>query len=78
VAADLGPRAVIEPLLKGDLAGAAENLPRALRYLIMPAFTISLFSLSRNARLVRSSMLEVLSQDFVRTARAKGLPSGAS
>jgi peptide/nickel transport system permease protein len=39
----------------------------------MPAFTVSLFSLSRNARLVRSSMLEVLSQDYVRTARAKGL-----
>ena len=39
----------------------------------MPAVTISLFSLSRNARLVRSSMLEVLSQDFVRTARAKGV-----
>src|SRR5690606_5223793 len=32
-----------------------------------------LFSLSRNARLIRSSMLEVLSQDFVRTAHAKGL-----
>jgi peptide/nickel transport system permease protein len=63
----------IEPLLKGDVARAAENFPQALRYLIMPAFTISLFSLSRNARLVRSSMLEVLSQDFVRTARAKGL-----
>jgi peptide/nickel transport system permease protein len=63
----------IEPLLVGDVARAAENFPQALRYLIMPAFTISLFSLSRNARLVRSSMLEVLSQDFVRTARAKGL-----
>ena len=64
---------VIEPLLKGDLERAWVNLPNALRYLIMPAFTISLFSLSRNARLVRSSMLEVLSQDYVRTARAKGL-----
>jgi peptide/nickel transport system permease protein len=64
---------VLEPLLKGDLARAWGNLPQAFRYLIMPAFTISLFSLSRNARLVRSSMLEVLSQDYVRTARAKGL-----
>ncbi len=64
---------VIAPLLRGEIGTAIANLPDALRYLIMPAFTISLFSLSRNARLVRSSMLEVLSQDFVRTARAKGL-----
>jgi peptide/nickel transport system permease protein len=64
---------VIEPLLRGDVERAVSNLPNALRYLIMPAFTISLFSLSRNARLVRSSMLEVLSQDYVRTARSKGL-----
>jgi peptide/nickel transport system permease protein len=64
---------VVQPLLAGDFATAFGNVPQALRYLIMPAFTISLFSLSRNARLVRSSMLEVLSQDFVRTARAKGL-----
>lgn len=64
---------VIQPMLQGDFATAFGNVPQALRYLIMPAFTISLFSLSRNARLVRSSMLEVLSQDYVRTARAKGL-----
>ena len=64
---------VVQPLLAGDFATAFGNVPQALRYLIMPAFTISLFSLSRNARLVRSSMLEVLSQDYVRTARAKGL-----
>lgn len=64
---------VLEPLLKGDVERAWTNLPNALRYLIMPAFTISLFSMSRNARLVRSSMLEVLSQDYVRTARSKGL-----
>lgn len=64
---------VIEPLLKGDFARAASNFPNAIRYLIMPAVTISFFSLSRNARLVRSSMLEILSQDYVRTARSKGL-----
>lgn len=64
---------VLEPLFQGDVVTAFANVPQATRYLIMPAFTISLFSLSRNARLVRSTMLEVLSQDFVRTARAKGL-----
>lgn len=64
---------VIQPLLQGDVLTAVRNIPEALRYLIMPAFTISLFSMSRNARLVRSTMLEVLAQDFVRTARAKGV-----
>ncbi len=65
---------LIQPLLQGDWLKALTNLPKAIPYLVMPATTIALFSLSRNARLVRSSMLEVLSQDYVRTARAKGLP----
>lgn len=68
-----GHVAVLGPLLRGEFGLAATNLPRAIPYLIMPAFTISLFSMSRNARLVRSSMLEVLSQDYVRTARSKGV-----
>lgn len=64
---------ILKPLLAGDFVGAFANFPTAITYLIMPAFTISLYSLSRNARLVRSSMLEVLSQDYVRTARSKGV-----
>lgn len=64
----------LEPLFSGDFRTAWENFPRAIPYLVMPAVSISLFSLSRNARLVRSSMLETLSQDYVRTARAKGIP----
>jgi peptide/nickel transport system permease protein len=65
---------VLQPLLEGKFSEAIRNLPEAFRYLLMPAVTVSLFSLSRNSRLVRSSMLEVLSQDYVRTARSKGLP----
>ncbi len=42
-------------------------------YLILPAITLAGFSMARIARLVRSGMLEVLSQDYIRTARAKGL-----
>lgn len=42
-------------------------------HLILPATALGLFSVARNARLVRSSMLEVLGADYVRTARAKGL-----
>lgn len=64
---------VLQPMLNGDFATAIDNLPNALRHLILPGITIATFSLSRNARLVRSAMLEVLNQDYVRTARAKGL-----
>ncbi len=65
---------IIMPMLEGNFMEGLSNIPRAIPYLVMPATTIALFSLSRTARLVRSSMLEVLNQDFVRTARAKGLP----
>jgi ABC-type dipeptide/oligopeptide/nickel transport system permease component len=64
---------VLEPLLQGDPRLALENIPKAFPYLIMPGLTIGVFSLSRNARLVRSSMLEVLALDYITTARAKGL-----
>lgn len=43
-------------------------------HLVLPAISLSTIVLGRLARLVRSSMLEVLGQDYVRTARAKGLP----
>ncbi len=68
---------ILQPLFQGDVLTALKNFPEAIRYLLMPAITISLFSLSRNSRLVRSSMLEVLSQDYVRTARSKGLSERA-
>ena len=64
---------VLQPLLNGDVGLAIRNFPDALRHLILPGITIAVFSLSRNARLIRSTMLEVLGQDYVRTARAKGL-----
>jgi peptide/nickel transport system permease protein len=43
-------------------------------HLVMPAVTLAAFPLARNARLTRSSVLEVLHQEYVRTARAKGVP----
>ena len=64
---------VLTPLLAGDVGTALGNLPQAALHLVLPAVTIAFFSLARNSRLVRSSMLEVLEQDYVRTARAKGL-----
>ncbi|HYQ18546.1 MAG TPA: ABC transporter permease subunit, partial [Polyangiaceae bacterium] len=44
------------------------------RHLVMPAFALSLPSAAVIARLSRSGMIEIMQQDFVRTARAKGLP----
>lgn len=44
-----------------------------LKHLILPAITLGTFFLARNTRLVRSGMLEVLGQDYVTTARSKGL-----
>jgi len=42
-------------------------------HLILPAFTLGMFSMARTARVMRSSMLEVLGKEFMTTARAKGL-----
>ena len=42
-------------------------------HIVLPAVTLSTYSVARNARLVRSSLLEVLGEDYIRTARAKGL-----
>ncbi len=64
---------ILEPLLAGDWATVSSTLGDALIHLILPGITTGLWSLSRNARLVRSSMLEVLGMDYVTTARAKGV-----
>ena len=61
---------VIDSLLSGDWA----TLKEAVYHLILPAIILALPELAVTTRLVRSSMLEVLDMDYVRTARAKGLP----
>jgi ABC-type dipeptide/oligopeptide/nickel transport system permease component len=45
-----------------------------LAHLVMPSVTLALFFIARIARLTRSGMLNVLRADYMRTARAKGLP----
>lgn len=57
---------VTSPFGGGDLGDR-------LLHLLMPATVLSLFYLSLWSRFTRSSMLEVLSQDYIRTARAKGM-----
>jgi len=59
----------IDALLAGNAAAFAD----AVRHLILPAVVLALGNLTVITRMTRSSVLEVLSQDFVRTARAKGL-----
>ncbi len=44
-----------------------------LRYMILPAVSLSMFYVAIYARLTRAAMLEVISQDYIRTARSKGL-----
>ncbi len=59
----------------GKLSGLAYALDVA-RHLVLPAATLGLFYVAIYARLTRASMLEISTMDFVRTARAKGLPPG--
>jgi peptide/nickel transport system permease protein len=46
----------------------------ALKHLVLPAFVLGLGLIAGWSRYLRSSMLEVMQQDYLRTARAKGLP----
>jgi peptide/nickel transport system permease protein len=63
----------LEPLFAGKFAQVWKTLPEIIKHLIMPGITTGVWALSRNARLIRSSMLEVLGMDYVTTARAKGV-----
>lgn len=55
-------------------AGIWGNAIDVAYHLVLPAITLATVYLAQYSRLARSSMLEVLSADYVRTARAKGLP----
>src|SRR5690606_25271115 len=46
------------------------------QHLVLPVVTLGLFSAAVYARLTRASMLEVMNLDFVKTAKAKGVPQG--
>jgi peptide/nickel transport system permease protein len=55
------------------LVGSWPAFVSALKHLILPAFTLATIPMAIVARITRSSMLETLSKDYVRTARAKGM-----
>jgi peptide/nickel transport system permease protein len=60
-------------ILDAILTGNWEGLKDALLHLALPAVALSTIPLAIVARMTRSSMLEVLRQDYIKTARAKGL-----
>lgn len=60
---------MIDSLLKGNF----HLLFNSIKHLILPAFTLATIPMAIIARMTRSSMLEVMSKDYIRTARAKGL-----
>ena len=57
----------------GNVLGWVPIVGSGLNALILPSITVGLFIVGSFARLVRASMIEALGQDYVRTARAKGL-----
>jgi len=60
---------VIDSIITGNIAALRDSL----RHLILPALSLATISMGIIARFTRSSMLEVIRQDYIRTARAKGV-----
>lgn len=60
---------LVDSLLAGDMA----SFRSTLQHLMLPSIILGWFTLAIICRITRSSLLEVLSQDYIRTARAKGL-----
>src|SRR5690606_9864854 len=55
-------------------ASLSDGVGRTLRYLVMPAVALGFSQAAVIARMTRASLLDTLGEDFVRTARSKGLP----
>lgn len=53
--------------------GDGEPIKESLRFLLLPGITLGVTVAAYNARVIRSSMIEVLRQDYIRSAQAKGL-----
>lgn len=75
------PSFIMATLLQFIFAFKLRWLPAALwgtpKHIVLPVLALSALPLAFFARLIRSSMLEVLSQDYIRTARSKGLGEAA-
>ena len=62
----------------GGFPGWGEGFGPALQSLLLPALSLAVVQAAILARITRSAVLEVMREDFVRTARAKGLSQGAT
>ncbi|WP_211244905.1 ABC transporter permease [Intrasporangium oryzae] len=60
----------------GGYAPPSDGFGPWFKHLVLPWFTLALVSAATYTRLTRASMLEVLAEDYVRTARAKGIREG--
>jgi len=63
---------VVDALLEGNWPA----LKDAAIHIVLPALTLGMYSMAIVTRMTRSTMLDVLGQDYVRTARAKGIAEG--
>lgn len=66
----------VMPLFGMNTLGHSGDIPDVLWHLILPVTTLSVISIAGWSRYMRASMLEVMRQDFIRTARSKGLAGG--
>jgi peptide/nickel transport system permease protein len=64
-------------LIDALVAGRSDVVKDSLKHLILPALVLSSYSLGVITRVMRAGMLEVLGEDYVRTARAKGVDERA-
>lgn len=64
---------ILDTIMQGNWVALGD----VLVHLILPTLALSLYSMAIITRMTRSSMLETLNEDYVRTARAKGLSKGA-
>jgi len=63
-------------LVDAALTGNWEAFNDAGRHLVLPALALGMYSMAIITRMTRSTMLETLNQDYIRTARAKGISEG--
>jgi peptide/nickel transport system permease protein len=66
----------VMPLFGMNTLGHQGDIPDVLWHLILPVTTLTVISIAGWSRYMRASMLEVMRQDFIRTARSKGLAGG--
>ena len=63
---------LIDSLIEGNM----ESFVSSLKHLVLPSVALAMYSMAIIARMTRSTMLDTLSQDYIRTARAKGIKEG--